>query len=349
MALSLICVAVFVIVFQPIVPKSIPLVDKTLLTVGQRNLPRMTDVAEELSGKGKTPVDVKIKTFFAKPFKYYSQIITKNGEEYRVFTFPDRISLGKLHCSMGFSQVSYEATGTVTVPTKMKVTLNGSALLHFQPKLLSYFRSDDLKSLVLSTDLNSLALSTEPIRVDLLLAEISRLTSLEGLKLQDLLLNAKSPSYLNRLTKLNLLTLSECQIEPVVFNELLPVTRVQTLIFDGGPKISQQLKVIARNRSLTSLTISSAVLSKDDLKTLASMSSLETLCLKNIPLTNGDLKVLTALSNLRDFDIRLTNVDRSCLESLVKLHKLERLVIGRLPAASEARLRAALPHLRVIE
>jgi hypothetical protein len=349
LAFGLIAVSVFVIGFQPIVPKVKPVVDKTLLIVGQRNLPRMTDVAEELTGKGATSVDNDVKAFFAKPFNYYSQIMTKNGEEYRVFTFPSGISLGKLDCSMGFGKVSYEATGTVTVPTKMNVALNGSALLQFQPKLLSYFRSDDLKSLVLSTDLESLALSTEPTRVDLMLAEISRLTSLEALKLQDLLLNAKSPSYLNRLTKLNSLTLSDCQIEPTVFNELLPVTRVQTLVFDGGPKISPQLKVIARNRRLTSLRIRSAVLSKDDLKALASISSLETLCLKYSSLTNDDLKVLTALSNLRDLDISFTKVDRNCIESLVKFRKLERLVVSGLSPVDQKRLQSALPKLCLFE
>jgi serine/threonine protein kinase len=339
-ALSLIGVAVFVIVFQPIAPKVAPLADKTLLTVGQRNLPRMTDVAEELTGKGETSIDAKVKVFFAKPFKYYSQIVSTKGKEYRVFTFPAGVSLGKLHCTMGFGKVTYEATGTVSVPTKMRVALTGNALLQFQPKLLSYFRSDDL---------TSLALSNELTRVDLLLTEISRLTSLETLRLQRLLLNENSPRYINHLTKLNSLTLDECQIEPAVFEKLLPVTKVQTLVFDGGPKISPQLKVIARNRQLTSLTITSAVLSKDDLKTLASISSLETLCLKYCSLTNDDLKVLTKLSNLRDLDISFTKVDRNCIESLVKFRKLGRLVVSRLSPADEKALQSALPNLRLFE
>lgn len=339
-ALSLIGVAVFVIVFQPIAPKVTPIADKTLLTVGQRNLPRMTDVAEELTGKGKTSIDAKVKVFFAKPFKYYSQIVTKNGKEYRVFTFPSGVSIGKMHCTMGFGKITHEATGTVTVPTKMRVALNGNALLQFQPKLLSYFRSDDL---------TSLALSNELTRVDLLLTEISRLTSLETLRLQRLLLNENSPTYINRLTKLNSLILDECQIEPAVFEKLLPVTKVQTLVFDGGPKISPQLKVIARNRRLTSLTITSAVLSKDDLKALASIRSLETLCLKYCSLTNDDLKLLTALSNLRDLDISFTKVDKDCIESLVKFRKLGRLVVSGLSPANEKRLQSALPSLRLLE
>ncbi len=70
LASSLIAVSVFVIGFQPIVPKVKPLVDKTLLTVGQRNLPRMTDLAEELNIKGKSPLDVEFTAFFKKPFKY---------------------------------------------------------------------------------------------------------------------------------------------------------------------------------------------------------------------------------------------------------------------------------------
>jgi len=339
-SLSLIGVAVYVIGFQPIAPKVTPVVDKTLLTVGQRNLPRMTDVAEELTGKGATAVDNKVKAFFAKPFKYYSQMITKNGEEYRMFTFPAGVSLGKLHCSMGFGKVSYEATGTVTVPTKMNVALSGSAQLQFHPKLLSYFRSDDL---------NSLSLSAELTRVDLMLAEIARLTSLETLKLQRLLLNSKSPGYLNRLTKLKALTFNECQIEPAIFVKLLPVTKVQSLVFDGGPKISPQLKAIARNRHLISLTITSAVLSKDDLKALASISSLETLCLKYCSLTNDDLKVLTALRNLRDLDISFTNVDRRCIESLAQFHKLERLVAPGLLPADEQQLQSAIPNLSLFE
>jgi serine/threonine protein kinase len=339
-ALSLIGVAVFVIVFQPIAPKGQPVVDKTVRTVAERTLPRMTDVAEELTGKGETSIDAKVKVFFAKPFKYYSQIVTKNGKEFKVFTFPAGVSLGKLHCSMGFGKVTYEATGTVSVPTKMRVALTGNALLQFQPKLLSYFRSDDL---------TSLALSNELTRVDLLLTEISRLTSLETLKLQRLLLNENSPRYINHLTQLNSLILDECQIEPAVFEKLLPVTKVQTLVFDGGPKISPQLKVIAKNRHLTSLTITSAVLSKDDLQALASISSLETLCLKYSSLTNDDLKVLTKLSNLRDLDISFTKVDKNCIESLIKFRKLERLLVSGLSPADQTRLQSALPNLRLLE
>ncbi|MDP3507601.1 MAG: protein kinase, partial [Candidatus Melainabacteria bacterium] len=339
-AFSLIGVAVFVIVFQPIAPKGQPVVNKTVMTVAERNLPRMTDVAEELTGKDETAVDKEVKAFFAKPFKYYSQIVTKNGVEYRVFTFPSGVSLGTMHCTMGFGKVTHEATGTVTVPTKMRVTLNGNALLQFQPKLLSHFRSDDLKSLVLST---------EPTRVDLMLAEISRLTALESLKLQRMLLTEKSTSYLNRLTKLESLTFNECQIEPKIFSQLLPVTRVQSLAFDGGPKISPQLKVIARNRRLTALTIRSAVLSKADLKALASISSLETLCLRYCSLTNDDLKALTPLSKLRDLNIGFTNVDRNCIESLVKFRKLERLVVSGLSPADQKRLQSALPSLRLFE
>jgi hypothetical protein len=210
----------------------------------------MTDVAEELSGKGATSVDVKTsKLSLPNHLSTIRRLSPRTVKSTECSLFLMVFHSVNFDCAMGFGKVSYEATGTVTVPTKMKVALNGSALLQFQPKLLSYFRSDDLKSLVLSTDLEFTGtLDRTNSRVDLLLAEISRLTSLEALKLQDLLLNAKSPSYLNRLTKLNSLTLSECQIEPVVFNELLPVTRVQTLVFDGGPKISPQLKVIARNR-----------------------------------------------------------------------------------------------------
>jgi hypothetical protein len=229
------------------------------------------------------------------------------------------------------AKFTYEATGTVTVPTKMRVALTGNALLQFQPKLLSYFRSDDL---------TSLALSNELTRVDLLLTEISRLTSLETLRLQRLLLNENSPRYINRLTKLNSLILDECQIEPAVFEKLLPVTKVQTLVFDGGPKISPQLKVIAKNRHLTSLTITSAVLSKDDLETLASISSLETLCLKYCSLTNDDLKVLTALSNLRDLDISFTKVDKTVSSRWLSFESLEDLLFQgyRLPMRSDCRV-----------
>lgn len=52
LAFGLIAVSACVIGFQPILPNVKPVVDKALLTVGQRNLPRMTDLAEELTAKG---------------------------------------------------------------------------------------------------------------------------------------------------------------------------------------------------------------------------------------------------------------------------------------------------------
>lgn len=140
------------------------------------------------------------------------------------------------------------------------------------------------------------------------------------------------------MTKLKSLTLNECQIDSEIFDQLMHVTRVKSLVFNGGPKLSpQQLKVIAGSRRLTTLTISSAILSKDDLKALASISSLETLCLKHSLFNSDDLKALTALVNLRDLDIGLTNVDDNYVDKLPQFSKLERLVIGLLSAAREAR------------
>lgn len=80
---------------------------------------------------------------------------------------------------------------------------------------------------------------------------VSRLTSLEALELQCLRLTEKSPSYLNRLSKLKSLTPNECQIELEILDQLMPVARAKSLAFNDGPKISPQLNVIARNRHLT--------------------------------------------------------------------------------------------------
>lgn len=342
LALSLAGAAVFVIAFQPMVPKEKPVVDKTLATGGLRNLPRMTDVGEEMSARShvESPQDLETMAFLAKPFKYYSQIVTKNGEKYRLFTFPAGVSLGKFYWRSGGRSLEQAASGTVELPLRLHLALKSNANVQLHPRLLNYFRSDDLRAL---------ALASEPTKVDVMLSCIAKLTSLETLSLQAVELNPESTTYLNRLTNLKSLAFYSCKIDPAVFANLIPISKVQTLFFDGGANVSAQIKVIANNAHLTSLTISSAVLSKDDLKAVASMASLRTLSLQYSSLTNDDLKMLTALTDLRDLDISFTNVDENCVDTLLQFRKLERLVMAHLPASSEVRLRSALPHLRAIE
>ncbi|MDQ5938089.1 MAG: eukaryotic-like serine/threonine-protein kinase [Cyanobacteriota bacterium erpe_2018_sw_21hr_WHONDRS-SW48-000092_B_bin.40] len=342
LALGLAGAAVFVIAFQPMVPTGKPVVDKTLATGGLRNLPRMTDVGEEMSARShvESPQDLETMAFLEKRFKYYSQIVTKNGEKYRVFTFPAGVSLGNFYWRSEGRNHEHAASGTFELPLRLKLALKSNANVQLHPRLLNYFRSDDLKAL---------ALASEPTKVDVMLSSIAKLTSLETLSLQAMELNPDSTAYLNRLTNLKSLAFYSCKIDPAVFANLIPISKVQTLFFDGGANVSAQIKVIANNAHLESLTISSAVLSKDDLKAVSSMASLRTLSLQYSSLTNDDLKMLTALTNLRDLDISFTKVDDKCVDTLLQFHKLERLVIAHLPASSEARLRSALPHLRVIE
>ncbi len=304
-----------------------------------RRMPYMGDVMTA-PVKFATPDDLAVKKFFESPFKYYSQLVIKNGQKYKGFTFPEQLSLGILYCRGGSGRSVHDAKGTVLIPFTNAVALSGNANLQFHPKLLNCFRSDDLASLSLSSELT---------RVDLMLASIARLTSLGTLSMQRIVFNEKSPSDFNRLVNLESVAFYDCKIAPEIFSQLKPLKKVHTLVISGVSNISPQLRELAKNANLRSLTLSYSPLTKDDLKTLSTLNQIEKLSLRCSTITNDDLKILTVMTNLRDLDLDSTMVDKQSIETLAKFRNLERLVIEGISVADEKRLLNGLPKLRKLE
>ncbi len=304
-----------------------------------RRMPYMGDVMTAPL-KFVSPSDVEVKNFLRKPFKFYSQTIVKNGQKYKGFTFPERVSLGTLYCRTGSGRSVHDAKGTVLVPFTDAVALSGNATLQFHPQLLNNFRSDDLVSL---------SLSSEITRVDLMLASIAHLTSLETLSLNRIVFNERSPRNFNRLVNLKSVAFYDCKIAPEIFSQLAPLKKVHTLVISGVSNISPQLRELAKNANLKSLTISYSSLTKDDLRTLSTLKNIDDLSLRCSSIRNDDLKILTAMTNLRQLNLDSTMVDKQSIDTLLMFRNLERLVVEGFSPADEKRLLNGLPKLRRLE
>jgi Leucine-rich repeat (LRR) protein len=309
---------------------------------GSSESARLTTVPAEKKETLTARTQAEVIDYLQSAPKYYSQIVSNNGRKLKVFSFPSTFSLGEVTCSLSHQSYTYQAQEKLGIPMNSNVALSSNAILQFNPELLSHFRSDDLHSLTLDGTAKF---------ADRVLQYISRLTSLRVLVLRQVPLEPKNIKYLNCLTNLYSLKLTECNADPATLLMLTPLRSAERISLDGGANVSALLKVLSRNTHLAYLQLGEATLSKRDVASLASMRSLESLSIRSSSISNEDIEALTALTNLRYLILNNSKADEKCVKSLLKFRKLEYLVLSsvEMPLECKVRLQKALPKLRTMQ
>ncbi len=264
---------------------------------------------------GDRPEDYPVKPFLESNPAEYSQTIIVGGQKIKRFSFP-RFSIGDLTVwKDGVKTETLTAQGDCNVPIGHVVRLEANKFVNNHPQLLRYFKSDDLHAINFLDDKTSAATA---------LPYIAKLASLQSLTLMVNTFTVNDVAYLNQLKKLQdlNLTVSGGGASSLAKLERLPNLFGLTLNCPGS--ISAVFAQLAGNNNLVHLALTRVKLKGKDIEQIASCKNLKSLLLKNCP-----------------------GLDSTCLASLKKFKKLERLVlpVGVLSPAQDQELARALPRV----
>ncbi len=288
-----------------------------------------------------------IQDFLRQEFKPFSQkIVLKDGSSQTKFDFPKKFSIGRvifIPSSFTAKGVSLKASaqGPVLVPVGAAVRFEANELVGEYPKLLAYFRPNDLLVLQIPKDVK---------RSSELIANIARLKSLDCLELPDSKLEAADLKALEPLTRLRTLVISRSNLSGDVLAKSALVKRLIVLNIEKVTNVGPILAAV--NPNFYGLILNRCVLTSQNLEQLARLHHLNILFLNGCLISDADLHNLEGLKELVSLDLEgCDNLTSNCLPTIEKIKSLRFLTLPEKLDTEEFHriLRSHLPELQFVQ
>jgi hypothetical protein len=178
-------------------------------------------------------------------------------------------------------------------------------------------------------------------------AQISRLTGLNQLRVEDSTLNDDIFDKLNNLPKLIHFLIPDCQTTAQNILRLKRLDQLYGFNADGIEDIAPVVERLKDSTQLHNLSLKSCNLNNQDLKNISTITSLDHLEIgQNPSITEAGLEYLTKLPKLDELEIEGIHFDRKCIATLQKFKSLKnhlRISSDDWTAADQAALKNALP------
>lgn len=285
-----------------------------------------------------------IKSFLSKPFEFFShKELLADGTFKKTFEFPQDFSVGMVIFSRRKDipkdeNTNFPAKGSLSVPAGTVVRFEPTDLIGDYPKLLSYFRSDDILALRIPRTAS---------RSTALISNIARLQGLECLELTGCQLEAIDLKTLESLKNLRTLNLSGCNLsgETLASSALIP--HLCYLNIEDVKGVSSIIKVLSPN--LYGLVLNRCLLTTTDIEKVARQPELRALYLNGCQIVDADLRSLTATNSLVILDLQ--GCDNLTKDSLPAIQNIKSLRFLKLPEQLDSQevhlvLHSRLPELK---
>jgi hypothetical protein len=264
----------------------------------------------------------------------FSRITTIKDLRYRVFDFPEDITIGWLENQLDEEGEAVKAVGRLSFREEDLAFLPAKCLEQY-PKYLKRFQPGDINCVRLKEDQNS----------DKLLkvcATIPGITELKFYGCHNLTEGALAG--LNSYHELTLIDGGYSSMTGRTLSKANILSNIQSLYFGGNKDISPLTAALKPCRRLTNLNLDYSDLKDRDFENIAGIESLKILWLNHVPIKPANLKALSRLPHLEALDIVDCGITKEAIPILQTFPALKTLQTRSI----EARLlRAAMPHLKL--
>ena len=261
--------------------------------------------------------------------------------QYLEFHFSEEASLGMIEFKEGSHK---SATGLVQIPHGQPFGLSASTYLLQNPQLLDGFRPDEISVLDLGGGKR-----VHPA----FYSHLKRLTGLKILNLSGTDFSNSELEYLDGLTNLKYLDLATTRVSCRVLLSSPILKNLNCLDVSGlydGEILAREVWTLP---NLRQLVMGGCELRPEDLKGIAKSKSIKVLCLAQNYLVDSDLSALLPLKTLEWIDLTQTKVTPECAKYLVQFPNLKTIEIGKVFESDASKsfsryIRQYKPQTRVI-
>lgn len=263
--------------------------------------------------------------------KYISEF-SKDGQSI-IFHFPSNQSLGKIN-SDGAEEKSVDAQGTVTLPLKYGIRFNANKYMIEHPDLFEGFRPNDLACLSIPSSPEDIAKAKNAM------GQICKLSGLLRLDLQLSNVNDENIAEINNLPDLLELNINFTDITGAALAKLKRLKELELISFNFNKGTHHLVQALAGSEKIRDLSLDSPdqPLSDDDLRLIAKMKSIHVLNIQSCEIDDKKLKLLYGMPNLKRLNINGNFVTKAAIEKLKTAygsHKVQ--VIGSLSELLESK------------
>jgi serine/threonine protein kinase len=265
----------------------------------------------------------------------FTKITTIKDLRYRVFDFPEDITIGWIENQLEQEGAPVKAVGRLSFREDADLAFLPAKCLEQYSKYLKRFQPGDIDCVRLKEDQNS----------DKLLkvcATIPGITELKFYGCHNLTEGALAG--LNSYHELTLIDGGYSSMTGRTLSKANILSNIQSLYFGGNKDIGPLTAALKPCRRLTNLNLDYSDLKDRDFENIAGIESLKILWLNHVPIKPANLKALSRLPHLEALDIVDCGITKEAIPILQTFPALKTLQTRSI----EARLlRAAMPHLKL--
>jgi serine/threonine protein kinase len=279
-------------------PKDYPVEDTPKEVRMLLETPNSSRPAQPASSKDSTP---------------YSKLVEENGTKWRVFDFPDDITIGTIYSANHVSGVA--AKGRLRIPLDDQVEFKPALIVLKFPNYIKRFREGEIFGLRIAHDLSLENLESQ----DLSNLECLKTTSIDYLKAASVVpgiqaisilsatdrLSTADLSELKKFTSLKEVTISDRQLNASMFSKLSTIGQLESIDIRAGGEMTPILKALRNSTHLKKLSLRAAHISLHDLAIISSLPNLQILSFKSVSPSNTDttIKALSLLNRAPKLEV----------------------------------------------
>jgi len=274
---------------------------------------------------------------------YYSHEEKKNGKTVCAFNFPIGFSLGRISYSPPEKTIAVKiskAQGKLVAAAFPEIQLDFNPQLTEYPKLLSFFRENDLTAV--NIDERSANISS-------ILPYVQKQKYLARLDLKNSQITDGDLPLIERFEYLQSLEMDAHRLSAAALAKCKFLTRLKSLGISKITSATPVLNNLALSNHLEELILNQANLKKTDFVMISKLSNLRILSLRDTDADDSDLSKLSALTHLEQFNLRMCNhLTKSSINSLCKMKSLKSVYLPEelITTTNEETLQKAIPGLK---
>jgi len=301
----------------------------------------MNYLAPVMNNIGATEPDPKAASIKLTKAKYFSKIISVDGQKFVQFDFPAKSGERPL-AWIGTSMANRNAAvGTLRIPLGGRICLVPTPDTFFKPEFFAKFRQGDIAEVIINDTYSS----------DQIVCASAKIPGISGFSIMNAsMVSAKIIPALNSITGLTDLTLLRSSFSDSDLAKLNCWLNLKKLALNKSQHITSALKHLSGSRNLEALDLTDCGIAAEDCRLISNLPHLISLRLDKNKLTTSDFRRLSKLPRLAELSlVDVQSKDFITAKDLQQFPALRVLYVerGRFKKDELARIYEQCPNLRV--
>lgn len=301
----------------------------------------MNYLAPVMNNIGATEPDPKAASIKLTKAKYFSKIMSVDGQKFVQFDFPAKSGERPL-AWIGTSMANRNAAvGTLRIPLGGRICLVPTPDTFFKPEFFAKFRQGDIAEVIINDTYSS----------DQIVCASAKIPGISGFSIMNAsMVSAKIIPALNSITGLTDLTLLRSSFSDSDLAKLNCWLNLKKLTLNKSQHITSALKHLSGSRNLEALDLTDCGIAAEDCRLISNLPHLISLRLDKNKLTTSDFRRLSKLPRLAELSlVDVQSKDFITAKDLQQFPALRVLYVerGRFKKDELARIYEQCPNLRV--